>query len=85
MVDRNLINEFDVTEDELAALVGFDSQSMDDLQIGSPSFDIGTIVTGRVIEVDGDRVIVDIGFKAEGLVPLNEWEDEEPPMPGDRV
>lgn len=85
MVDRNLINEFDVTEDELAALVGFDSQSMDDLQIGSPSFDIGTIVTGRVIEVDGDRVIVDIGFKAEGLVPLNEWEDEEPPKPGDMV
>ena len=85
MVDRNLINEFDVTEEELAALVGFDSQSMDDLQIGSPSFDIGSIVTGRVIEVDGDRVIVDIGFKAEGLVPLNEWEDEEPPKPGDMV
>lgn len=75
MVDRNLINEYDVTEEELAALVGLDSPSMDQLQLGSPSFDIGSIVTGRVIEVDGDRVIVDIGFKAEGLVPLNEWED----------
>ena len=85
MVDRNLINEYDVTEEELAALVGLDSPSMDQLQLGSPSFDIGSIVTGRVIEVDGDRVIVDIGFKAEGLVPLNEWEDEEPPKPGDEV
>ena len=85
MVDRNLINEYDVTEEELAALVGLDSPSMDQLQLGSPSFDIGSIVTGREVEVDGDRVIVDIGFKAEGLVPLNEWEDEEPPKPGDEV
>lgn len=85
MVDRNLINEFDVTEEELAALVGADSAGMDELQIGSPSFDIGTIVTGRVVNVDGDRVIVDIGFKAEGLVPLNEWEEEAPPQPGDEV
>lgn len=85
MVDRNLINDFDVSEDELEAFVGSDSMGMDDLQVGSPSFDIGTIVTGRVISVDGDRVIVDIGFKAEGLVPLNEWEDEAPPQPGDEV
>jgi small subunit ribosomal protein S1 len=85
MVDRNLINEFDVTEEELAALVGADSAGMDELQLGSPSFDIGTIVTGRVVNVDGDRVIVDIGFKAEGLVPLNEWEEEAPPQPGDEV
>jgi small subunit ribosomal protein S1 len=85
MVDRNLINDYDVSEDELEALMGIDSPSMDTLQIGSPSFDIGTIVTGRVISVDGDRVIVDIGFKAEGLVPLNEWEEESPPQPGDEV
>ena len=36
MVDRNLINDFDVTEDELEAFVGSDSMGMDDLQVGSP-------------------------------------------------
>ena len=33
----------------------------------------------------GDQVVVDVGYKSEGLVPLNEWEDEPPPQPGDNV
>ena len=33
----------------------------------------------------GDQVVVDVGYKSEGLVPLNEWEDEPPPKPGDDV
>ncbi len=85
MVDRNLINEFDITDEELAAMVGEESPDMDQLQVGSPSFEIGSIVNGRVISVDGDRVTVDIGFKAEGLVDIDEWENEEPPQPGDVV
>ncbi|MBI1322950.1 30S ribosomal protein S1 [bacterium] len=85
MVDRNLINDFDITDEELAAMIGEESPDMDQLQIGSPSFEIGSIVNGRVISVDGDRVTVDIGFKAEGLVDIDEWENEEPPKPGDEV
>jgi small subunit ribosomal protein S1 len=85
MVDRNLINEFDITDEELAAMVGEESPDMDELQAGSPSFEIGSIVNGRVISVDGDRVTVDIGFKAEGLVDIDEWENEETPQPGDVV
>ena len=31
-------------------------------------------------------MVVDVGYKSEGLVPLNEWEDgEEPPKPGDEI
>jgi small subunit ribosomal protein S1 len=85
MVDRNLINEFDISDEELAAMVGEDSPSMDELQVGSPSFEIGSIVNGRVISVEGDRVVVDIGFKAEGLVDIDEWDADEPPQPGDEV
>ncbi len=85
MVDRNLINDFDITEEELAAMIGEESPDMDQLQLGSPSFEIGSIVNGRVISIDGDRVTVDIGFKAEGLVDIDEWENEEPPKPGDEV
>jgi small subunit ribosomal protein S1 len=85
MVDRNLINEFDITDEELAAMVGEESPDMDQLQAGSPSFEIGSIVNGRVISIDGDRVTVDIGFKAEGLVDIDEWENDEPPQPGDVV
>ncbi|HKM17646.1 MAG: 30S ribosomal protein S1 [Firmicutes bacterium] len=31
-----------------------------------------TIVTGRVVQVGSDEVLVDIGYKSEGRIPLNE-------------
>jgi len=45
------------------------------------------IVTGRVASVDQDYVIVDIGFKSEGIVQANEFPDEviENLEPGDEV
>lgn len=45
------------------------------------------IVTGRVVSVDEDYVIVDIGFKSEGIVQANEFPDEviEDLQPGDDV
>ena len=88
MVDRNLLREFDVSDDELTALVAPDGESDDFdrfLHAEGQNFDIGSIVTGKVIEVVGDQVVVDVGYKSEGLVPLNEWEDEPPPQHGDEV
>jgi len=45
------------------------------------------IVTGRVVSVDEDYVVVDIGFKSEGMVQTNEFPDEvvENLQPGDEV
>jgi small subunit ribosomal protein S1 len=87
MVDRNLLREFDVSDDELTALVTAEdgTNTLDQFLGGGQSFDIGRIVSGRVVEVVGDQVVVDVGYKSEGLVPLNEWEDEPPPSPGDEV
>jgi small subunit ribosomal protein S1 len=87
MVDRNLLREFDVSDDELTALVTAEdgTNTLDQFLGGGQSFEIGRIVSGRVVEVVGDQVVVDVGYKSEGLVPLNEWEDEPPPSPGDEV
>jgi small subunit ribosomal protein S1 len=86
MVDRNLLREFDVTDDELSAFSGADGETDFDRFLGEGQhFDIGGIVSGKVIEIVGDQVVVDVGYKSEGLVPLNEWEDEPPPQPGDAV
>jgi small subunit ribosomal protein S1 len=87
MVDRNLLREFDVNEDELTAVViGEDgTNALDQFLGGGQNFEIGRIVSGRVVEVVGDQVVVDVGYKSEGLVPLGEWEDEPPPHPGDDV
>ena len=35
-------------------------------------FSEGSIVRGTVVRIDPDEVLVDIGFKSEGVIPLNE-------------
>ncbi len=86
MVDRNLLREFDIDEAELNALVAGAGDPMDEMLGAGQDFEIGTIVSGKVIETVGDQVVVDIGYKSEGLVPLQEWEDgEAPPQAGDPV
>lgn len=39
------------------------------------SFKRGTVVTGKVIKVLSDFVVVDIGFKSEGLIPIGEFRE----------
>jgi small subunit ribosomal protein S1 len=91
MVDRNLLREFDVADDELQSEIdlALSAHNVPDLtglfeQTGQV-FEVGHIVSGRVVNIVGDNVVVDIGYKSEGLVPLNEWEDGEPPKPGDPI
>ena len=36
----------------------------------------GEVVTGRIISVDKDHVLVDIGYKSEGQIRINEFRDE---------
>lgn len=43
------------------------------------------IVTGRVTGIDEKYVIVDIGFKSEGIVPLNEFRNADEVKVGDEV
>ncbi len=35
-------------------------------------FDEGDVVTGSVVRIDKDEVLVDIGYKSEGVIPANE-------------
>jgi small subunit ribosomal protein S1 len=37
----------------------------------------GEVVTGRVISVDKDHVLVDIGYKSEGQIRIHEFKDED--------
>ena len=40
-------------------------------------FDVNTIVEGRILRVDDEMVLVDVGFKSEGSIPRSEWDDSE--------
>ncbi|WP_373499327.1 30S ribosomal protein S1 [Desulfococcus sp.] len=51
-------------------------------------FEEGEVVTGRIISVDKDFVLVDIGYKSEGQIPIHEFRDEKGEVkakPGDSV
>jgi len=43
----------------------------------------GDVVKGKIVAVTDKEVMVDIGYKAEGIVPLAEF--EEPPQVGDEI
>lgn len=42
-----------------------------------PSFRKGDIVNGTILEIRPQVVLVDIGYKSEGVIPISEFEDEE--------
>jgi small subunit ribosomal protein S1 len=50
-----------------------DGQSLEDAIAGTiVEFDDGDIVEGTVVKVDKDEVLLDIGFKSEGVIPARE-------------
>src|SRR3978361_666356 len=48
-------------------------------------FKEGSIVKGRVLEIRPREVLVDIGYKSEGVIPSHEFEDVESMEVGDEV
>jgi small subunit ribosomal protein S1 len=48
-------------------------------------FKAETILKGRVIGIRGPEVVVDVGLKSEGYVPLSEWEDPTSIDPNDEI
>ena len=92
MVDQNLIKELDVDEaaleQELAAVLGATSgagglERLLDQTVAN--FQPGHILKGRVANLVGDEVILDVGLKSEGVIPLNEWDDPSSIDVGDEV
>ena len=45
----------------------------------------GDIVSGKILDVSEKEVIVDIGFKSEGIMPIDEFENNEDINPGDNI
>ena len=70
----------DYTDEEFHELAGMYENTLSEIEEKE-------IVTGIVVSVDDKYVIVDIGFKSEGIVPVNEFSNKvlENLQPGDEV
>src|SRR6516225_10595211 len=97
MVNRNLLRQYDLPDTEMQQQLQeafYQRDSGSDIETWLPQeeqeFEVNKIVKGRVLHVMGDDVIVDIGYKSEGIIKLEEWYDEGldkivPPEPGEEI
>ncbi len=92
MVDYNLIAELDSAggdlDAELSTLFGGGDTDVALTRIiggGDEEFKPGTILKGTVVGRAGDDIVVDVGLKSEGLIPVEEWDDPSVIEPGDEV
>src|SRR5262249_27721624 len=78
MVNRNLLRQYDLPDtdlqQELNAAFNQDQESW--LPPEEQEFEANKIVTGRVLGIVDDDVLVDVGYKSEGIIPIQEWYDE---------
>jgi small subunit ribosomal protein S1 len=85
MVNRNLIREFDVSDEDWNVAIG-DSLPEDMDWLGGEDVGENQIVEGKVLRIDDDFILVDVGYKSEGIIPRNEWEEgDEIPKVGERI
>ncbi|MFD1038702.1 30S ribosomal protein S1 [Virgibacillus byunsanensis] len=48
-------------------------------------FKVGDVLTGSVIKIEEKQVLVDIGYKSEGIIPISELSNLHVEQPGDIV
>src|SRR3712207_6335822 len=74
-----------VVEGSDGLLIEVDGQIVPNYDATLRHFDEGDVVTGRVVRIDNDEVLVDIGYKSEGVIPSNELSIRKSVDPHDEV
>jgi len=65
----NINNKREQNEDQEQDFQSLFESSLQELHVGD-------VVRGTVVQVNDDTVIVDVGYKSEGVIPLEEFRDE---------
>ena len=74
-----------VVEGSDGLLLEIDGQIVPNYDATFAPFEEGEVVTGRVVRIDNDEVLVDIGYKSEGVIPNNELSIRKNVDPHDEV
>ena len=61
-----------VVEGSNGLLLEIDGQIVPNYDATLHPFQEGDVVTGHVVRIDNDEVLVDIGYKSEGVIPSKE-------------
>ncbi len=65
-------------QDEMEMLDGEESfeELLKDYEQGGFELKRNDVVQGTIVQVNPDSVVVDVGYKSEGVIPLREFADE---------
>jgi small subunit ribosomal protein S1 len=74
-----------VVEGSDGLLLEIDGQIVPNYDATLTPFTEGDVVTGKVVRIDADEVLVDIGYKSEGVIPSNELSIRKSVDPSDEV
>ena len=66
-------------------LLEIDGQIVPNYDATLVPFEEGDVVSGKVVRIDQDEVLVDIGYKSEGVIPMNELSIRKSVDPHDEV
>jgi small subunit ribosomal protein S1 len=86
MVPNETTTEADIpkTDDDVWTR-GPDGELIPDYDSTFPVINEGEVVRGKVVRVDKDEVLVDIGYKSEGVIPVSELSIRRSVNPADEV
>jgi small subunit ribosomal protein S1 len=74
-----------MTEEPGVWVEGPDGELVPDYESTFPEINEGEVVHGTVVRVDKDEVLVDIGYKSEGVIPVAELSIRRSVNPADEV
>jgi small subunit ribosomal protein S1 len=74
-----------IVEGSDGLLLEIDGQIVPNYDATMHPFQEGDVVTGNVVRIDNDEVLVDIGYKSEGVIPASELSIRKSVDPSDEV
>ncbi len=91
-LDNATLDHIEVSDEELnlelSEVFGdtITDESIDkNIETSVGEFKTDSILKGKIIGISGNEVVVDVGLKSEGYVPLTEWDDQTEIDPGDEI
>ena len=71
-------NDEEYSQEEFLALAKLYTESIKDVKEGE-------LIKGKIVRIQGDQIILDVGFKSEGSIPKNEFHESEEIKVGNEV
>jgi len=75
---KKVFNKEEYSKEEFLTLANLYSESFKDLKEGE-------IIKGKIVGIQGDNAIIDVGFKSEGTIPKEEFKENEEMKVGNEI